>query len=98
MKYVVLSADGDRMVYLVPDAVAEDLERYCMDFCDKWLWESPEAARYRNGRVVCYNEGSSRRSPPGWWRTWDGSNLTSPCRRPIRTAHRSIFRAVETPG
>ena len=57
MKYVVLSADGDRMVYLVPDAVAEDLERYCMDFCDKWLWESPEAARYRTGRVVCYNEG-----------------------------------------
>ena len=57
MKCVLLSADGDRMVYAVPDIVAENLEQYCMEFCTKWLWESPDAAKYRLNGVLCYHEG-----------------------------------------
>ena len=60
MKPVILSADGEAMLYSVPDAVAEHLEDCCMAFCTHWLWESPEAERYRqtvNGiTVVCYTE------------------------------------------
>ena len=41
MKNIVLSADGDRMVYSVPDAVASQLEDYCMEFCCHWLPDSP---------------------------------------------------------
>ena len=33
MKPVILSADGDSVVYTVPDAVADNLEAYCMEFC-----------------------------------------------------------------
>ena len=63
MKNVILSADGDRMVWSVPDVVAANLEEYCMEFCCRWLhnirseerrvgilcWlrESPDAAQYR---------------------------------------------------
>ena len=47
MKKVVISADGDRKVYSVPDVVAENLEKYCMEFCTTWLWESPHAKKYR---------------------------------------------------
>lgn len=56
MKNVVISADGDRKVYSVPDVVADNLDKYCMEFCSKWLWESPNAERYRVGGGVCYNE------------------------------------------
>ena len=56
MKNVVLSADGDRKVYSVPDVVADNLEKYCMEFCTKWLWESPDAEKYRTGSCVYYNE------------------------------------------
>ena len=45
MKNVILSADGDRMVWSVPDVVAANLEEYCMEFCCRWLRESPDAAR-----------------------------------------------------
>ncbi len=31
MKNIVISADGDRKVYLVPDVVASDLQKYCND-------------------------------------------------------------------
>ncbi len=37
MKEVILSADGDSIVYLVPDAVADNLEDYCLEFCSNWL-------------------------------------------------------------
>lgn len=57
MKNIVLSADGDRMVYSVPDVVADNLDRYCMEFCDKWLRESRHAAKYRVNGGFCYNEG-----------------------------------------
>lgn len=56
MKNVVLSADGDRMVYSVPDEVAEHLEEYCIRFCTTWLRTSKHAEKYRAGGVLCYNE------------------------------------------
>ena len=45
MKNIILSADGDRMVYSVPDAVADNLEKYCMEFID-WLEASPSACTF----------------------------------------------------
>ena len=56
MKEVILSHDGDSIVYLVPDEVADNLEKYCIEFCDNWLWNSPDAEQYRIGCGVCYNE------------------------------------------
>lgn len=60
MKEVILSADSEAAIYSVPDEVADDLENFCMDFCEKWLWESPHAEQYRkvdNGtKYVCYDE------------------------------------------
>ena len=55
MKHVILSADGSSKVYSVPDAVADDLEHYCLDFSN-WLYESPDAAKYHDGVGVCYDE------------------------------------------
>ena len=60
MKHVLLSADNCPSVYLVPDIVADNLDMYCIEFCDHWLRESPDAAAYRvnHGTCigVCYNE------------------------------------------
>lgn len=56
MKYVLLSADNNPSVYSVPDEVADDLRKYCIDFCDTWLHNSPHAKRYRVGGGVCYTE------------------------------------------
>lgn len=56
MKEVILSADGDSVLYLVPDVVAENLEEFCLKFCSDWLWNSPAAERYRVGNAVCYTE------------------------------------------
>ena len=56
MKKVILSADGDSILYLVPDAVADNLEEYCLEFCSDWVWNSPDAERYRVGKAVCYTE------------------------------------------
>ena len=60
MKKVLLSADGEISVFSVPDEIADNLERYCGEFCRRWLHESPDAAKYRvkMGGVtgVCYNE------------------------------------------
>ena len=60
MKQVLLSADGAVSVYRVPDEVADNLEKYCLEFSCRWLHESPDAARYRVKRgsavVVCYTE------------------------------------------
>ena len=47
MKNVVISADGERKVYSVPDEVADNLRKYCMGFCNEWIWKSPNAAKYR---------------------------------------------------
>lgn len=60
MKRVLLSADSEIGVFSVPDAVADHLEEYCLEFCCHWLRESPEAAKYRvkmgNMVCVCYSE------------------------------------------
>lgn len=45
MKNVLLSADSVPCVYSVPDIVADDLCRYCMDFCNDWIWNDPEGAK-----------------------------------------------------
>ena len=36
MKQVILSADNDLKVYLVPDFVAEAFDRLCLDFSRNW--------------------------------------------------------------
>lgn len=56
MKNVVISADGDRIVYSVPDVVADNLSKYCIEFCTKWIRKSPHAKKYRIRGGVCYNE------------------------------------------
>lgn len=56
MKYVLLSADNSPSVYLVPDVVADDLIKYCFEFCQNWLRKSPDAKGFRRDGVVCYDE------------------------------------------
>ena len=56
MKNVILCADGDSKVYSVPDEVANDLQNYCLTFCTDWLYNSPNAEKYRENGGVCYNE------------------------------------------
>lgn len=56
MRDIILMADGARKVYSVPEAAAENLEKYCLDFCDKWLWTSPDAAVFRKSGVLRYDE------------------------------------------
>ena len=56
MKKVILSADGDRVVYSVPDVVADNLEKYCLEFCADWLHNSPNAKKYRIHGGVCFTE------------------------------------------
>ncbi len=56
MKNIVLSADGDRVVYSVPDKVADNLEKYCLEFCTTWLKTSPHAKKYRTSGGLCYNQ------------------------------------------
>lgn len=57
MKYILLSADNNLSVYLVPDEVADHLRSYALEFCDNWLHASPNASKYRVKGGVCYNEG-----------------------------------------
>ena len=56
MKQVVLSADGDSVVYSVPDVVADKLEKYCLEFCTKWIRTGSEAKKYRMNGGVCYDQ------------------------------------------
>ena len=55
MKKIVLSADSDSMVYLVPNEVADNLEKFCWEFY-KWLKNSPDAEKYRKGGGLNYCE------------------------------------------
>ena len=54
MKYVLLSHDDELSVYSVPDIVAENLNDYCSEFADKWLWTSPYAKKYQTVMGVSY--------------------------------------------
>ena len=56
MKYIIISADGDSMVYFVPDEAADHLEKYCLSFCDTWLHTNPDAEPYRMGSIVSCDE------------------------------------------
>ena len=45
MKEILLSADGYAKLYLVPDEVADNLQRYCLEFQTKWIWHDPNGAK-----------------------------------------------------
>ena len=59
MRKVLLSADAEISLYLVPDEVADNLSEYCIDFCSKWLDNSPDACKYRikcgKKEIICFN-------------------------------------------
>jgi len=46
MEHLILSADGLLSVYLVPEKVINNLEKYCNEFWD-WMQKSPYADKYR---------------------------------------------------
>ena len=46
MKQVILSHDSEAMLYLVPDEIADNLDRYCWDFAADWVWNGPEKERF----------------------------------------------------
>ena len=56
LKHVLLSADSETSVYLVPDEVANSLRKYCIYFCDTWLKESHNAKKYHVDGGICYTE------------------------------------------
>lgn len=59
MTPVALSHDGPVTIYMVPDKVAKNLRKYCLQFCNDWLINSPAAAKYRvklkSGFGLCYD-------------------------------------------
>ena len=55
MGKVILSADGDRHIYLVPKEVSDNLKKYCDDFLN-WMKNDPEAEDYRRYGILDYNE------------------------------------------
>lgn len=61
MKNIILSADCYLTVYSVPAEIADNLRKYCLDFRNDWLPNSPDAKKYRrnaeNGKIsLCYDE------------------------------------------
>ena len=46
MKEVILSHDSEAKIYLVPDEVADNLDKYCWDFAANWVWHGPENAKF----------------------------------------------------
>ena len=46
MKEVILSHDSEAVIYLVPDEVADNLEKYCWDFAANWVWHGPEKEKF----------------------------------------------------
>lgn len=56
MKNIILSSDGEKVVYTVPDVVADNLADYCLEFVEEWLWSSPDAAKHITKDGVSYNE------------------------------------------
>lgn len=61
MKNVLLSADGEISVFSVPDDVADNLERYCLEFCD-WVHSNAAAEKYlvktEGIACVCFDENT----------------------------------------
>lgn len=56
MKNVVLSADGERSVYLVPDEAADNLEELASGPFYGWLENDPRAEKYRTEQGYCFDE------------------------------------------
>lgn len=56
MKNAVLSADGERSVYLVPDEAAYDLDGLSSGPFYGWLENDPGAEKYRAGHGYCFDE------------------------------------------
>lgn len=50
MKKIILSHDGDSLIYSVPDVVAENLEKYCLKFSD-WLYLNKPKKNWKNGAM-----------------------------------------------
>ena len=46
MAEVILSADDEAKLCLVPAEVAADLDRYCWDFAASWVWHGPDNGRF----------------------------------------------------
>ena len=59
MKPIALSHDSSITVYMVPDKIADKLQKYCLQFCNDWLNNDPAASKYRiplkNGYGLCYD-------------------------------------------
>lgn len=45
MKQIILSADDNAKLYLVPDPVAENLPKYCGEFSADWIWKNPNGKK-----------------------------------------------------
>lgn len=52
VRQVLLAADDSIKVYSVPDAVAADLERFCLEFASDWIWNDP-----RGAKLLCVHNG-----------------------------------------
>ena len=55
MRYILLSADSPVKVYQVPNIVAENLNKYCVEF-ETWLRTSPDAEKYRTVYGTSFTE------------------------------------------
>lgn len=55
MKQIILSADGECGLYLVPDEVVENLPKYIGDFRD-WMINGAEASKFRQNGCLCFTE------------------------------------------
>lgn len=61
MKEIVLSADNHVKLYSVPAIVAENLDKYCWDFAEGWVWQGPESGKYlvlRGNQYVAFFDES----------------------------------------
>ena len=46
MKDVILSHDGEAILCRVPAEVAGNLDSFCLDFANSWVWHGPENGRF----------------------------------------------------
>lgn len=60
MKEVILSADGDLSLYLVPAEVADDLANVCNTFASEYVWHGNKSGKFlrlcKEQYVAFYNE------------------------------------------
>ena len=45
-KEIILSHDGEALLCRVPAEVADNLDRFCLEFADAWVWHGPENGRF----------------------------------------------------